>query len=80
LGWDDSHYLVWEFLEKSTLGGFGHEICNHVSGSTPFHRQLLVLDPIHYKEVSDVNMLCALAAQSFSIPFQEDGTLLFLGR
>jgi hypothetical protein len=43
LGWDDSHYLVSKFLEKSALGGFGHEICNHVSRRAPFNCQLLVV-------------------------------------
>ena len=78
LGWDDSHDLVSKFLEKSALGGFGHEVCNHVSRRAPFHRQLLVLDPICYKKISDVDMLRPLAARSFAVPLQEDGTLVVL--
>jgi hypothetical protein len=78
LCWDYSHYLVSELLEKSALGGFGHEVCNHVSRRAPFHRQLLVLDSIVYKKVSVIDMLCVLAARSFSVPLQEDGTLVVM--
>ena len=78
LCWDYSHYLVSELLEKSALGGFGHEVCNHVSRRAPFHRQLLVLDPVGYKKISDVDMLRPLAARSFAVPLQEDGTLVVL--
>ena len=78
LCWDYSHYLVLELLEKSALGGFGHEVGNHIAGWAPLHGQLLFINPIRYKEVADMDMLRALAARSLAIPFEKDGTFIVL--
>jgi hypothetical protein len=38
----------------------------------------LFIYPICKKEVTDVDMLCALADRSLAIPFEKDGTLIVL--
>jgi hypothetical protein len=74
----DSHDLITELLEKSSLSRFCHEVSDHVLRRTPFDREVLLADPISYKIVSDVDMLRALTARCFAVLLHENGALVVL--
>jgi hypothetical protein len=75
---DYSHDLVAELPEKSALGGLGHKVDDHIAGGAPLHGHLLLFYPIRHKEVTDVDVLRALAAPSLAIPFQKDSAFIVL--
>ncbi len=78
LRWDYSHYLILELSEKSALGGLSHKIGYHITGWAPLHSHLLLVYPVCYKKVADIDMLCALAARSLAVLLKKDGTLVVL--
>ena len=78
LGRYDAHNLVAESSEKCTLERFGHVVGDHVPGGTPLDGKFLFVDSICHEEKSNIDVLRALAARSFAILFQKDGTLIVL--
>ena len=78
LRWDYSHYLISELSEKSALGGLSHKIGYHIAGWAPLHSHLLLVDPVCYEKVTDMDMLRALAARSLAVLLKKDGTLVVL--
>jgi hypothetical protein len=70
--------LVSELPEQSTLQGFGHEVSDHVSSQTPDQRYITLVDASGNKEIPNINVLCMLAAQSFSILLQKNCALVVL--
>jgi hypothetical protein len=78
LHWDYSHYLISELSEKSALGGLSHKISYHIAGWAPLHSHLLLVYPVCYEKVADMDMLRALAARSLAVLLKKDGTLVVL--
>ena len=75
---NDAHDRVSKLCEESALVGFSHIITNHVSGGTPFHREIFFTDLISYKLVSNVDVLGTFAAGGFAIFLHENGTFVVL--
>ena len=78
LSWDNSHDLVSKLPKESYLSGQCHKVGNHVAGWTPLDSEFLLIYLIRYKVITDVNMLCALAARCFAILYQKHGTSFVL--
>jgi hypothetical protein len=74
----NSHNLLSELHEQSTLIRLCHEITNHVPGGTPLDRHVLLVDAIGDKIIQNIDMLRAFATQSFSVLLDENGTLVVL--
>jgi hypothetical protein len=57
---------------------FCHKVSNYFLGGTPPNADLLHVDLICNEKVSDVNMPCALAAQSLTILLKQSQALVVL--
>jgi hypothetical protein len=75
---DYSHDLVSEFLEECALGGLRHEVGDHIAGRAPLNSELVLLDPVCYKEITDVDVFGALAARGFPILLQQHSAAVVL--
>jgi hypothetical protein len=49
------------------LEGSGHKVSEHVTRGTPNDRDFLLLDSIGDEEITDIDVFCAFAAQSFTV-------------
>ena len=70
--------MISEIIEHSALKRLCSEVSDHVASRAPFDGQLSFVDSICDKEETDVNVLLALAARSFTIFLQKNGTLVVL--
>ena len=78
LGWSHSHDLILELSKESSLCRLGHIVSYHVAGGAPLYGELLFVDPIRDKLVTDVDVLCLLTAGSLAILLHKDGALVVL--
>jgi hypothetical protein len=76
--WINTQNVISKLAEWSTLKRLGEEISQHLPSGTVFMRELFVFNAVSNKEVSDVDVLSALAAGSSPILFKENSTLVIL--
>jgi hypothetical protein len=60
--------LVSELPKQASLSGLHQNIRNHVTGGAPLDSEFLLVNPICYKEIVDVDVLRAFAARGFAMP------------
>jgi hypothetical protein len=75
---DNSHKHVSKFLKQSTLEGFGRKVSDHVTRGTPNDRDFVLLDSISDKEITNIYVLRAFAARSFTVFLKENRALVVL--
>jgi hypothetical protein len=75
---NNSHNLVSELLEQTTLQGLGREVCHHLPSRAPFHGHFTLIHSISDKEIANIDVLRSLPTGQFAIRFQQDGALVVL--
>ena len=69
---DHAHDMISGLTEQSSLGWFGHEVPDHISGWTPYQCHVALCDSIGDKEKPNVYLFSALTARSLSIFLQNN--------
>mgnify|MGYP002809867744 CR=1 FL=1 len=73
-----SHYYVSKFPKKASLKWFSKEIREHLFRGAVLYVDLLDVESVLYKKISDVNMPRVRPAGFLTVLFESNGTLVIL--